>query len=82
MATMKAPTPENKNTKRGLPHEQAAKFLKSWLDWVQKEEGRTYGDPVLETIQRLERLIETRSPAGSGGSQGGEYGGSGGRSWA
>jgi hypothetical protein len=82
MATMKAPTPENKNTKRGLPHEQAAKFLKSWLDWVQKEEGRTYGDPVLEAIQRLERLIETRSPARSGGSQGGEYGGSGGRSWA
>ena len=82
MATIKAPTPENKNTKRGLPHEQAAKFLNSWLDWVQKEEGRTYGDPILEAIQRLKRLIETRSFDRSVGSQGGEHGGSRGRSWA
>jgi hypothetical protein len=58
------------------------KFLKSWLDWVQKEEGRTYGDPILEAIQRLERKIETRSFDGSVGSQGGEYEGSRGRSWA
>jgi hypothetical protein len=81
MATMKAPTPENKNTKRGLPHKQAAKSLNSWLDWVQKEEGRTYGDPILEAIRRLERLIETRSFDGSVGSQGGEHRGSRGRSW-
>jgi len=82
MATMKAPTPENKNTKRGLPHEQAVKFLKSWLDWVQKEEGRTYWDPILEALQRLERLIETCSFDGSIGSQEREHRGSKGRSWA
>jgi hypothetical protein len=50
--------PEKKDTKRRLPHEQAGRFLKSWLDWIEKEEGRTYGDPILEAIQRLERLVE------------------------
>ena len=50
--SMKA-TPENKNTKRRLSHEQAVKFLNSWLDWFQN------GDPILEALQRLKRLIQT-----------------------
>ena len=37
IATLKGPTPEKKNTKRGLPHKQAVQVLKSWLNWVQKE---------------------------------------------
>jgi hypothetical protein len=82
IATLKAPTPEKKNTKRGLPHDHAVRFLKSWLEWAQKEEGRTYGDPILEAIQRLEQLIVTRPPEGSTRSQNGEHGGSEGRSWA
>jgi hypothetical protein len=82
VATLKAPTPENKNTKRELPHAQAVGFLKSWLDWVQKEEGSTYGDPVLEAIQRLKRLILARPTEGSESCHIGEHRGSGGRSWA
>ena len=50
IATLKALTPKKKNTKRGLPYNHTVRFLKSWLDWVQKEEGRTYKDSILKAI--------------------------------
>ena len=72
IAALKAPIPERK-TQRGLPYDQAVRFLKSWLDWVEKEEGRTYGDPVLEAIQRLEKLFAARPTEGSASSSSGEH---------
>lgn len=73
IAQTQAPTPENKNTERGLPHDEAVRFLKSWLDWVQMEEGRTYGDPIVEAIQRPEQLIVTRTTEGRASSQSGAH---------
>ena len=40
---------------------------------VEEEEGRTYGDPILEALQRLQRLVETRTAEGGARSPGREH---------
>src|ERR1700709_223193 len=65
-AALKAPTQgEKRQTKRGLPNEQATKFLDSFIDWIQKEEGRTHSNPILNAIQQLEQLIVTQPDTSS-----------------
>jgi hypothetical protein len=81
-AALRAPSPGKKQAKRALPHDQAAKFLESFLEWIEREEDRTHGDPVLEAIQRLEQLIVTRPDASNSSIGSGRENGHGPRSWA
>jgi len=61
MATMKAPTPEDKKYEERAPPRTSSEILEALARLGPEGGGRLYGDPILEGIQRLEQLIETRS---------------------